>query len=55
MSRIKATIEEYYDGWSVIIGDKTFACNHNDDDLGTVTVKAILEHLNVEVVTEECY
>lgn len=55
MSRIKATIEEYYNGWSVIIDDKTFTYSHNDVDLGTVTVKAVLEHLNVEVVTEECY
>lgn len=48
-------IEHYCDGWTVIVDDKRFNWNHNDEDLGTEGIKALLEHLGHKVTVEECY
>lgn len=48
-------IELYCDGWTVTVGDKHFHWNHNNEDLGTEGIKALLDHLGYTVTVEECY
>ena len=48
-------IELYCDGWSIEVDDRGFYWNHNDEDMGTVGIKALLEHLGYNVTLEECY
>jgi hypothetical protein len=52
---IDIEIEQYCDGWSVIVDGKRFRWDHNDEDLGTESIKALLEHLGHKVTVEECY
>ena len=51
----KINIEQYCDGWTVVIDDKRFSWNHNDEDMGTEGIKQLLEHLGHTVTVEECY
>jgi hypothetical protein len=54
-------IDWYCDGWRVYMpnveGSKmiSYSWNHNDEDMGTVALKGILEHLGYQVTVEECY
>ncbi len=48
-------IEKYCDGWSIIIDGEAFSWDHNDEDLGTNTLKKVFEHLGYKVTIEECY
>ena len=48
-------IEQYCDGWSIIIDGETFSWDHNDEDLGVKTLKQVFEHLGYKVTIEECY
>ena len=48
-------IEQYCDGWTVIVDGKRFAWDHNDGDMGTEGIKALLEHLGHAVTVEDCY
>ena len=49
------TIEQYCDGWTVKVDGKSFSWNHNDEDMGTEGIKALLEYLGHDVEIEECY
>lgn len=49
------SIEWMCDGWAVIIDDKRFRWDHNDEDMGTESIKALLEYLGHKVTIEECY
>lgn len=49
------TIEWMCDGWTVIVDGKCFSWNHNDEDMGTDTIKALLKYLGYNVTVEECY
>jgi hypothetical protein len=49
------SIEWMSDGWSVEVDGKRFSWDHNDEDMGTVGIKALLEHLGHQVTIEECY
>jgi hypothetical protein len=55
MKKIIIDIEQYCDGWTVVIDDKRFSWNHNDEDMGTEAIKQLLEHLGHTVTVEECY
>lgn len=48
-------IEQYCDGWAVEIAGKRFRWDHNDEDMGTKSLKKLLEYLGYSVVIEECY
>ena len=48
-------IEKYCDGWAVKVDGKRFSWNHNDEDMGTKGIKALLEHLGHTVSIEEVY
>jgi len=48
-------IEQYCDGWSVKVDGKSFSWDHNDEDMGTESIKALLEYLGHDVEIEECY
>jgi hypothetical protein len=48
-------IEWYCDGWTVSVDGEKFRWDHNDEDLGTVALKALLEYLGHKVTIEECY
>lgn len=43
------------DGWTAHIGDKRFSWDHNDEDMGTVALKELLEELGHKVTVEEWY
>jgi len=49
------TIEQYCDGWAVQVDDKRVSWNHNDENMGTVGIKELLEYLGHNVTVEECY
>lgn len=49
------TIEWMCDGWTVVVDGRRFSWNHNDEDMGTDSIKALLEHLGHTVTIEECY
>lgn len=48
-------IEWMCDGWTVVVDGKRFSWNHNDEDMGTEPIKALLEYLGHTVTVEECY
>lgn len=48
-------IEQMSDGWTVIVDDKRFSWDHNDEDMGTEGIKALLEYLGHSVTVEEVY
>jgi hypothetical protein len=48
-------IEQYCDGWAVTVDGQRFSWDHNDEDMGTVGIKALLEQLGHRVTVEECY
>jgi hypothetical protein len=48
-------IELYCDGWKVNVDGKSFHWDHNDEDMGTVGIKELLEYLGHKVTVEECY
>jgi hypothetical protein len=48
-------IEQYCDGWTVLIDDKRFSWDHNDEDMGTDGIKKLLKYLGHKVTVEECY
>lgn len=48
-------IEQYCDGWSVKVDGKSFSWDHNDEDLGTDAIKALLEYLGHDVEIEDVY
>jgi len=41
-----------YDGWEIYVDDKCFAWNINNDDLGTKSIKELLEHLGYSVTVK---
>ena len=41
-----------YDGWEIYVDDKCFAWNISDDDLGTKSIKELLEHLGYNVTVK---
>lgn len=49
------TIEQYCDGWTVLVDGKRFRWDHNDEDMGTESIKKLLEYLGHKVEVEECY
>ena len=49
------SIEWMCDGWTVVIDDQRFSWNHNDEDMGTESIKKLLEYLGHTVTVEECY
>ena len=48
-------IEQYCDGWAVELDGKRFRWDHNDEDMGTEAIKALLQCLGHSVKIEECY
>ena len=48
-------IEQYCDGWAVKVDSKRFRWDHNDEDMGTKGIKALLEYLGHTVSIEEVY
>jgi len=48
-------IEQYCDGWSVLINNKRFSWNHNDEDMGVEAIKKLLKYLGYKPTVEECY
>jgi hypothetical protein len=48
-------IEQYCDGWTVLIDGKRFSWNHNDEDMGTDGIEKLLKYLGHKVTVEECY
>lgn len=48
-------IEQYCDGWTILVDNKRFTWNHNDEDLGTNSIKQLLEYIGHKVTIEECY
>lgn len=48
-------IEQYCDGWCVEVDGERFRWDHNDEDLGTESIKALLEYLGHTVEIEEAY
>ena len=48
-------IEWMCDGWTVIVDGKRFSWDHNDEDMGTEGIKALLEYLGHSVAVEEVY
>ena len=55
MKKIVIDIEQYCDGWTVVVDGQRFGWNHNDEDMGTDSIKALLEYLGHTVTIEECY
>jgi hypothetical protein len=51
----KISIEWMCDGWTVIVDGQRFSWDHNDEDMGTESIKALLEYLGHDVEIEECY
>ena len=51
----KAIVGLEADGWGIMIGDKTYRWNHNDDDMGTDGIRELLKDLGFEVKFEEWY
>jgi len=51
----KAIVGLEEDGWGVIIGDKEYRWNHNDDDLGTDSLVKLLKDLGFDVTLEAWY
>ena len=51
----KIEIELYCDGWAINVDDKRFRWDHDDGDMGTEGIKALLEYLGHNVEVEECY
>jgi hypothetical protein len=51
----KISIEWMCDGWTVIVDGQQFSWDHNDEDMGTESIKALLEYLGHDVEIEECY
>lgn len=49
------TIHQYSDGWTIEVDGRGFHWDHNDEDLGTQSIKDLLEHLGHKVNIEECY
>lgn len=49
------TIEQYCDGWTVVVDGKRFSWDHNDEDMGTEGIKKLLKYLGHKVTVEECY
>lgn len=48
-------IEWMCDGWVIAVDDKRFRWNHNDEDMGTESIKALIEYLGHSVTIDECY
>jgi hypothetical protein len=48
-------VEQYCDGWCVNIDGNRFYWNHNDEDLGTQSIRELLEYLGHSVEVEEVY
>lgn len=48
-------VEQYCDGWCVQVDGERFSWNHNDEDLGTESIKALLEYLGHTVEIEDVY
>ena len=48
-------IEQYCDGWAVKVDGKSFSWDHNDEDMGTESINALLTYLGHNVTVEECY
>lgn len=49
------SIEWMCDGWTVNVDNKRFRWDHNDEDMGTESIKKLLEYLGHNVTIEECY
>ena len=48
-------IEQYCDGWCIEVDGNRFRWDHNDEDLGTESIKALLEYLGHIVTVEDIY
>jgi hypothetical protein len=48
-------IEWMSDGWTVEVDGKRFSWDHNDEDMGTESIKELLTYLGHNVTIEECY
>lgn len=48
-------INQYCDGWDITVDNERFTWDHNDPDMGTESIKKLLEHLGYKVTLEECY
>jgi hypothetical protein len=48
-------INQYSDGWDVTVDNERFTWDHNDADMGTESIKKLLEYLGYKVTLEECY
>ena len=48
-------IEQYCDGWKILVDEREFYYNHNDEDLGVTELRALLGYLGHKVTVEECY
>jgi hypothetical protein len=46
-------IRHYCDGWLVKVDGKSFWWHDSQEDMGTESIKALLEYLGHEVVIEE--
>ncbi len=51
MKDIKITL--FYDGWSIEVDGLQYTISNEDEDLGTSTVKKLLEYLGHNVTLEE--
>ena len=51
----KISFEWMCDGLTVIVDGQRFSWDHNDEDMGTESIKALLEYLGHDVEIEECY
>ena len=43
------------DGWAVKVDGKRFTWDYNDDDMGTIGLKALLKYLGHKVHIKEVY
>ena len=48
-------IEQWCDGWTVKVDDSEFRWDHNDEDLGTESIKKLLQYLGHCVTLSERY
>jgi len=48
-------IEQYCDGWCVIVDGNRFRWDHNDEDCGVESIRVLLEYLGHTVEIEEAY
>jgi hypothetical protein len=48
-------IEQYCDGWTVVVDDQRFHWDHNDEDMGTDGIMKLLKYLGHDATVEECY